>query len=68
TKRLEEARVALRNIRRDGIEKLRQAEKNKGISQDQYTRASEQMQKITDNYIEKANKVGQDKEKEVMEV
>ncbi|MBM3166408.1 MAG: ribosome recycling factor [Chloroflexi bacterium] len=67
-KRLEEARVALRNIRRDGIEKLRQAEKNKGISQDQYTRASEQMQKITDNYIEKANKVGQDKEKEVMEV
>ncbi|MBM4454445.1 MAG: ribosome recycling factor, partial [Chloroflexi bacterium] len=67
-KRLEEARVALRNIRRDGIEKLRQAEKNKEISQDQYTRASEQMQKITDNYIEKANKVGQDKEKEVMEV
>jgi ribosome recycling factor len=60
--------VALRNIRRDGIEKLRQAEKNKDISQDQYTRASDQMQKITDNYVEKANKVGQDKEKEVMEV
>jgi ribosome recycling factor len=67
-KRIEEARVALRNIRRDGIEKLRQAEKNKDISQDQYTRASDQMQKITDNYVEKANKVGQDKEKEVMEV
>jgi ribosome recycling factor len=67
-KRIEEARVALRNIRRDGIEKLRQAEKNKDISQDQYTRASDQMQKITDNYVEKANKVGQDNEKEVMEV
>lgn len=67
-KRLEEARVALRNVRRDGIDKLRQAEKNKELSQDQYARASDQMQKITDNYIEKANKVSQDKEKEVMEV
>jgi len=67
-KRVEEGRIALRNIRRDGIEKLRQAEKNKDISQDQYTRASDQMQKLTDNYIENTNKAGQDKEKDVMEV
>lgn len=67
-KRLEEARIELRNIRRDGIEKLRQAEKSKEISQDQYTRASEQLQKITDNFIDKVNDTGQAKEKEIMEV
>ena len=38
-KRVEEARIALRNLRREAIEKLRQTEKNKEISQDQYTRA-----------------------------
>jgi ribosome recycling factor len=67
-KRLEEARVALRNLRRDAIEKLRQSEKNKEISQDQYTRASEQLQKLTDNFIDKANDIGQAKETEIMEV
>jgi len=67
-RRLEEARVALRNLRRDGIEKLRQSEKNKEISQDQYTRASEQLQKLTDNFIDKANDIGQAKETEIMEV
>ena len=67
-KRLEEARIALRNLRREGIEKLRQSEKNKEISQDQYTRASEQLQKLTDSFIDKANDIGQAKETEIMEV
>jgi ribosome recycling factor len=67
-KRSEEARIALRNLRREGIERLRQAEKNKEISQDQYTRVSEQLQKLTDNFIDKVNKIGQDKETEIMEV
>jgi len=67
-KRLEEARIALRNLRREGIEKLRQAEKNKEISQDQYTRASEQLQKLTDNFIDKVSDIGQAKEAEIMEV
>jgi len=67
-KRLEEARIALRNLRRDGIEQLRQSEKNKEISQDQYTRASEQIQKLTDSFIDKANDTGQAKETEIMEV
>ncbi|MBN2462256.1 MAG: ribosome recycling factor [Dehalococcoidia bacterium] len=67
-KRLEEARIALRNLRRDGIERLRQSEKNKEISQDQYTRASEQIQKLTDSFIDKANDTGQAKETEIMEV
>lgn len=67
-KRVEESRITLRNIRRDGIEQLRLAEKNKEISQDQYTRSADQMQKLTDNYIQKVNVVGQDKEREVQEV
>jgi ribosome recycling factor len=67
-KRLEDARIALRNIRREGIEKLRQSEKDKEISQDQCARASEQLQKLTDNFVDKINNVRQTKEKEIMEV
>ncbi|MGB8707495.1 MAG: ribosome recycling factor [Dehalococcoidia bacterium] len=67
-KRLEDARIALRNLRRDGIEKLRQSEKDKGISQDQCARASEQLQKLTDNFVDKVNNIGQTKETEIMEV
>jgi ribosome recycling factor len=66
--RTEEARIELRNLRREGIEKLRQSEKNKELSQDQYARASEQLQKLTDTFIDKINVVGQTKEKEIMEV
>jgi ribosome recycling factor len=67
-KRLEDARIALRNLRREGIEKSRHAEKDKGISQDQCARASEQLQKLTDNFIDKIDNIGQTKEKEIMEV
>lgn len=67
-KRLEEARIELRNFRRDGIEKLRQAEKNKEISQDQYARAADQLQKLLDSFIHRVNSIGQGKEKEIMEV
>jgi ribosome recycling factor len=67
-KRLEDARIALRNLRREGIEKLRQSEKDKEISQDQCTRTSEQLQKLTDNFVDKINNIGQTKEKEIMEV
>ena len=67
-KRVEESRITLRNLRREGIERLRQMEKNKEISQDQYTRASEQLQKITDSFIDKVNNIGQAKETEIIEV
>ena len=67
-RRTEEERVTLRNLRREGIDKLRRNEKNKEISQDQYTRASEQLQKLTDSFIEKANQIGQAKETEIAEV
>jgi len=67
-KRLEEARITLRNIRRDAVEKLKLSERNKEISQDQNTRATEQLQKLTDSFIEKVNDTGKGKEKEIMEV
>jgi ribosome recycling factor len=67
-KRLEESRITIRNERRDAVDALKTAEKNKEISQDQNARASEQLQKLTDNYIESINKIGRDKETELMEV
>jgi ribosome recycling factor len=67
-RRLEETRVALRNIRRDGIESFKKAEKEKAISQDQLNRATEQMQRLIDSFIDKVNKIGHDKEAEIMEI
>jgi ribosome recycling factor len=67
-KRLEESRIHIRNIRREAVDELKQAEKNKEISQDQNTRASEQLQKLTDFAIENVNKIGRDKEAEILEV
>lgn len=67
-KRLEEARVALRNVRREAIDRLREAERNKEISQDQHVRASEQIQKLTESFIEKVNSMGQAKEAEILEI
>lgn len=67
-KRLEDARIALRNLRRDGLEELRKAEKNKEISQDDLLRASDKLQKLIDSYIEKVDKAGKVKESEILEV
>jgi ribosome recycling factor len=67
-KRLEERRVAVRNLRRDALEELKKAEKAKTISQDEDRRAQEQLQKLTDSYIAVAEKIAQEKEKELMSV
>ena len=67
-KRLEERRVAVRNLRRDALEEIKKAEKNKKISQDECRRAQEQLQKMTDLHIVVAEKIAEDKEKELMEV
>ena len=66
-KRLEESRISVRNIRREVVDELKTAEKNKEISQDQNIRASEQLQKLTDAHIESINKIGKDKEAEILE-
>jgi ribosome recycling factor len=66
--RLEEARVAIRNVRRDGIKDLREFEHEKLISQDELEQGEENLQKLTDKYIQLINDVGLRKEKEIMEV
>jgi ribosome recycling factor len=66
--RLEEARVAVRNIRRDLHNDMRDFEKEKLISEDDLKRGEEDLQKLTDRFIEEVSKVGQNKEKEIMEV
>jgi len=68
SKRVEERRVMLRNIRRDRIGKLREMEKNKEISRDELENNTKQTDELTDSFIDKANKIGQDKEREIKEV
>jgi ribosome recycling factor len=66
--RVEEGRVALRNIRRDAIKDLREFENEKLISEDDLKRGEDDMQKLIDEYVEKMNEVGKTKEEEILEV
>jgi len=66
--RAEEARIAVRNIRRDSIKDLREYEQEKLISEDDQERGEEELQKITDKFIEEVNSVSGRKEKEILEV
>ncbi len=67
-RRIEDRRVVIRNLRREAMDELREMEKNKEISQDEYKRTLEQLQKLTDSFIAVAEQLGQDKEKELAEV
>jgi ribosome recycling factor len=66
--RLEEARIAVRNIRRDINKDMRDFEEEKMISKDDLERGEEEIQKMTDKYIEEIADVGKKKETEIMEV
>jgi ribosome recycling factor len=66
--RAEEARVAVRNCRRDALDHLRKAEKDGGVSQEDERRAQERLQKLTDSFIKRVDDVSRTKETEVMEV
>ena len=67
-RRVEEARVAVRNVRREAHDDLKELEKEKLISEDESRRANEQLQKLTDAMIEQVDQVGQKKEAEILEV
>jgi ribosome recycling factor len=67
-KRVEDAKIAVRNVRRDALEELRKLEKDKKISRDDNMRATDKLQKLTDKFIGEVSKVGADKEAEIMEV
>ncbi|MEK7281777.1 MAG: ribosome recycling factor, partial [Chloroflexota bacterium] len=66
-RRVEEARVNLRNLRRDAVEELRKEEREKLLSQDEQRRAAERLQKLTDSYIEEVKVVAGEKEAEILE-
>ncbi|MCE7920804.1 MAG: ribosome recycling factor [Chloroflexi bacterium] len=66
--RLEEARVAVRNVRRDLHNDIRDYEKEKLITEDDLKRGEEDLQKLTDKFVEEIARLGQNKEKEIMEV
>ncbi len=67
-KRVEDAKIAVRNVRRDALEELRKLEKDKKVSRDDNVRATDKLQKLTDRFIAEVSKVGADKESEIMEV
>lgn len=67
-KRVDEHKVALRNIRRDVQDKLRDREKKKEVSEDELRRSTERLQKLTDRYMDDMDKVSKSKEQEILEV
>jgi ribosome recycling factor len=66
--RVEDARIAIRNIRRGANDDLREFEKEKMISEDDLKRGESEVQKLTDEYIGHIEELGKDKEKEILEV
>ena len=67
-RRVEEGRVAIRNLRREAMNELKGLEKNEGISQDENKRTLAQLQKLTDGFIADIERIGQNKEAELIEV
>src|SRR5262249_17885764 len=67
-KRVEEGRVAVRNIRRDGHDELRKKERAHEATEDEVRRSNDQLQKLTDQFIADMDKAGKEKEAELMEV
>jgi ribosome recycling factor len=66
--RAEEARVSVRNVRRDTQNDMRDFEREKLISKDELKRGEDDLQKLTDQYVDQINAISDRKEKEVLEV
>lgn len=62
----EKARIAIRNVRRDGMEALKDDEKKKEISEDEHKRLGDEVQKLTDDYVKQADDAAAHKEKEIL--
>lgn len=67
-KRMEDARVAIRNIRRASNEDLKEFEKEGLISEDEHKRGQEEVQKMTDDFIKRIEEMGKEKERDILEV
>ena len=68
SKQVEERRIAIRNIRRDGIEKLRVMEKSKEISEDELKNNTKKIDQLTEACVGKVSELGEHKEKEIQEI
>lgn len=64
----EEAKVAIRNVRRDANDHLKKLEKDKALSEDDLKKAAEEVQKLTDKHVAEIDKKCQGKEKEIMDI
>ena len=67
-RKIEDGKISLRNVRRDGLESLRKLEKDKSISQDVNRRAQDQLQKMTDGHTKQIDDTGSAKEAEILQV
>lgn len=67
-KRTEEAKVAIRNVRRDTLDRVKKMRKDKEISEDESSVVEEDLQKLTDRFIRQADGIGNAKEQEMLEV
>jgi ribosome recycling factor len=67
-KRVEEGKIAIRNIRREAIDELKKMEKDKQISEDEHKRAATKIQMLTDSFISTSDEACKKKEAELMEV
>ena len=64
----EETKVAIRSIRRDAIEKLKEMKKSGDITEDDLKQAEKKIQDLTDKYVKNAEECAQRKEKEIMAI
>ena len=64
----EEAKVAVRNVRRDAIDKIKKLKKDNEISEDEQHDGEDKVQKITDKYVKQIDDMVSDKEKDIMEI
>jgi ribosome recycling factor len=68
SRRVEEGRIAIRNLRRDALQDLKEFEKEKMISEDDFFRGKDDVQDLTDEFIEQIDGIGKRKEEELMEI
>lgn len=64
----ENARVSVRNVRRDGVDAIKKMEKDQGVSQDEIHKEVDEVQKLTDDYIKKIDQALAEREKEIMHI
>jgi len=68
SRKVEERRIAIRNIRREGIEKLRGMEKNKEISEDELKNNTKKIDQLTEACVDRVSELGRSKEREIQEI